>query len=207
MIIFNKTWWMADRVKTFVIGVIAFVLAVELGTGLWMLFGPSAPRIVQTPTTTSGASSASLLLTPSQVAVRRGEEVSLDILLDAPGQKIGGVDAVLKYDPAVLTFVPAAPPVATDSAQTTFDVYPQNAVSVADGTVTFSGITQGGVTVGPSSRIGKVMFRVNANAPKVNETAVWFVFGEGRSDDSNILDASSGNDILSSVGNAIIQLK
>jgi hypothetical protein len=144
------------------------------------------------------ASAATLTLTPSSKALNVGDTLTVDIMLDAQGQKIDGVDLqALNYNPYFLQLQDADS--ATQGVQISAgSLMPNTLANSADtvnGKIVFSQITNAGSTYTGSGKLATATFK----ALVAGTAKLTLNFTPGATTDTNV--ASSGGDVLTSVTN------
>lgn len=122
-----------------------------------------------------------------------GEIVTVNVRVNTGGHRTDGVDLVLKFDPKILEASTASL-----IKTTIYPDYPQMKVDAKGGLVQISGIS--GLD-GKTFKGTGVFATINFKARAVGETTLTVNFTPGKTDDSNIVESLSGNDILESVSN------
>lgn len=137
---------------------------------------------------------AKLTLTgPEEVLL--GSELTVEIMLSSDS-KIRGTDAVILYDPTMLTN-PAV------KAGSIFDNYPFNYSDQSKGRIFISGIKTDKEGFAGEGLFGSITF----TALKKGHTSIKFQFTKGQTVDSNVLQISTGADLLTEVSNLEILVK
>jgi hypothetical protein len=131
---------------------------------------------------TSGRSHpAGMRLVPDRQAVPLNSEFTLNVVVDSNGVQVIGVDAVLKYDPAMLGVVGI-----TDDAFGP-GVYPY--IDSEKGEISISAISSKRCQEPGSYAVANITFR----ALQVGEANVDFIFSVDGSGDSNVIDCYDMN--------------
>jgi hypothetical protein len=127
----------------------------------------------------------------------------LQVIIDTAGQTSNAADIILKYDPTKIEIKDAKPTTAGIQIYTgtAYDVYAGNIVDTTNGTIKLTGFN--------SNLNGKAVFAELEFNPKAasGSTQIAIEFqgaSQLNSKDSNIADATTSNDILSSVQNVNI---
>lgn len=187
---------MDHRVKKIIAGGVYAVLALGI-----VFLGAPLSAFAQTASVTIGGVTpvATLALSPVSGAHATNDIFSVNIMLDTHGAAAQGVDIIsLRYDSALLqaqdedssvSGVQIAP--GTLMANTVF-----NSVDSAASTITFSQVTNSGVSFTGSGVLATVRFKALA----AGNASVTFDFTLGNTADTNV--AGNGSDILASVTNA-----
>lgn len=131
---------------------------------------------------------------PLQASV--GETFTGTICLNTEGQAVDGVDVhYLNYDKTKLEVVGT-----TITAGSLFASTPANSVDATNGKINFSQGASGGTTYNGNGTLATITFKALA----VGNTNLTFDFTSGSTTDSNV--ASGGSDLLTSVGNGVINV-
>ena len=149
-----------------------------------------------------------LFLSPDSVKIKKGEEFTLSLSVATNGKEIKALDGVIKYDPSVLELIEIPPSAVGIPDQKVFDVYPENKVNRTNGIVTLSAIKNEKKSMSGEAVLGPIKLKTLANLPaETKETAVWLVYRQGASDESNLIDAKTGQDILGQVKHTTIEIR
>lgn len=175
----------------------AVVGVVVLGEIIWAGWTLLKPTFLTKPTD----STTSLIdqLTPQKASlslesitsVKVGEIFTVKIK-ETVRQKVDGTDIIINYDPRFIAVLEKQSPVKTGLL---FDDYPINLLDEKEGKITVSGITsqKGGVLA--QGEFGSISFL--AQAP--GKTRIFLEFANASTTDSNIIEASTSQDILEEV--------
>jgi hypothetical protein len=139
----------------------------------------------------------SLLFSPETENVKSGETFDIDLLIDTAGQQVGGVDAVVKYNPSLLSGA---------SIQTTgvFNDYPATIINNQDGQINISGI----VNSINNLYAGRDTFAViTFKAVSQGTAIVNFHYLPGSTRDSNIAVTFGSGDILNRVNSLTVSIQ
>lgn len=178
-----------------IIIVFAAVLAIEALIGAKTLLTP-IPSLKKPQAQTITAASLTLSAPKS---VKVGENVPVSVKVSTGGHLTTGVDLVLKYDSSKLE--------ASDSAftpGTIYDDYPPININSINGVIRISGVV--GVNkpgFNGSGNFGILQF----SAKSSGSTTVSLDFKAGQTNDSNILEVGTNNDVLGQVGSATINIQ
>lgn len=158
-----------------------------------ILIGASLFFILISPANAFAA--ASLSLSPSAGTFNKGCTFSVKINVDTGGIQTDGTDAVIKYDPSVLS--------ATITSGTIYNDYPGNNVDSANGKITVSGLASVSQAFSGTGTLATLNFTVSPTTP-ASTTAVTFDFdpnNKAKTTDSNIVERGTTADVLNSVVN------
>lgn len=138
---------------------------------------------------------ASLALQSAQSSVKKGQNISIDVLVDTFSNRTSAADLTIKYDPSMLTLLQS-----TDSAKPFKDspIYQKtvfNSLSAKQGIATMSAVSEDGKTFQGKDLLTSLSFK----AQKIGPTEITIVFTPGETRDTNIV--SETRDILESVQN------
>lgn len=158
--------------------------------------GPTGEPEINSQPTLGGSLAGIALQGPSQASV--GDTFKADIELSANSPSTGA-DVIIKYDPEVLQVVPSGTAAAT--AGKIFQSYPANTFD-PKGIITLSGTS---VDKGFSGQ--GVFASINFKAKDKGLTKIEFDFTPGLTTDSNVIEVSSGSDILKKVSNLELTIR
>lgn len=138
------------------------------------------------------ASPTTISLTSEKSTIKTGDKTTVLINLSST-RSTDGTDLIILYDPKVLS-VNAQNPVTFGKL---YDDYPLNKVDLSSGKIMVSGISnkKGGTIA--NGLFGSVEF--TAKAP--GKTKIVLDFTPGSTVDSNVIETSTGHDILQGVNN------
>lgn len=148
------------------------------------------------------ADAATLSLSPSSGTKSTDGTFEVKILLDTGSSTTSGTDAYIRFDPNVLQVVDAS------TAETGVQIQPGSLYSItsynrtdnATGQISFSASKSGGSPgYSGSGTLATITFQAIKAA---SSSAVTFDFTNGSTTDSNVIDQSSSQDLLTSVTNA-----
>lgn len=142
------------------------------------------------------ALAATLSLSPSTGTFNKGCQFTLDILLDTQGAETDGTDAILMYDTSRFT----ANSITSGSI---YQDYPGNNIDEPNRKITVSGLASVSSGFTGSGSLVKINFTVKSDAP-AGSTQVTFDFdpnNKAKTTDSNVVQRTTVNDVLSSVVN------
>ncbi len=144
----------------------------------------------------AAAASATLTMTPATTTIAVGSTVTLDINVDSAGAKTIGTDVIVKYDPAKLEFV-------SITKGTVYSSYSTEVKDTTAGTVSLSGfVNTNEISTGVA--VKGVFAKVTFKGKVAGAAAVSFDFTQGDSKDSNVVDVTSGSDILTAATGSTI---
>ncbi len=188
-------WWQTKKLGFLLVGLII------LGEVVWSVYTLATPAkpaqnkpIAQTKTNSETKSASSIsLVGPSSAKV--DQEFKVDVKIDTQGALADGIDLVVKYDPNLLEVVDSQTPMVINKI---FSNYPANTVDSQAGIINVSATSSpGDPSFSGQSVLGSVSFR----AKKAGIAAVSLEFTKGSTTDSNVVETTSGNDILEKVNN------
>lgn len=145
-------------------------------------------------TTVDQTSGPSLSFFPDKGDLKIGENFEVKIMIDTKGKEITGADAVIKYDPEYLEIVGE---VITGEI---FPVYPIVNIKEDKGEIDITG-----TTVNPDQSLftGSGQFASIIIKPiKAGQTPLVFEFSPGLTDESNLPEKGTSNDVLTNIKNA-----
>lgn len=154
---------------------------------------------VSPPAQTPSQQEAAIILSSAKSQYNVGEAVPVNVEVSTGGRSTEGVDLVLNFDPKILEATAGA---VTKGA--IYPEYPQVRVDNKAGSIQISGIS------GLSGRqfMGRGKFAtINFKAKAAGQASLTVSFSLGKTDDSNIVEALSGNDILESVSDLTLTVK
>lgn len=186
--------------KTFPFGpkiifvILGAVLLIEVLYAITVLSSPSVP-----PPEPAPAKQASISLSSPLSEFRVKDAVPVTVTVDTGSHDTEGIDLVLKFDPKILEATAGA--VAKGAI---YPEYPQVRIDNKLGTIQISGISG---LQGKSFRGKGVFANINFRAKAKGASALTVNFTAGKTDDSNVVEALSGNDILESVLDLTLTVK
>lgn len=147
----------------------------------------------------SHSTGGKLVLSADKETIGVGETVVVTITLDSGNRPLDGVDASLKYDPALLEVVRT-----NNLAFTPGRLFPDvvlNSFNQTQGVATMSAISSLNQNFAGSGTLGTISFR----AKKAGTATVKLEFTPGNTVDSNVV--SDGKEILTETKDAIITIE
>ena len=141
---------------------------------------------------------ASLSVSPQNIQTREGDQFTVKVFVDTQGRLVNGIDAIVVYDPKVLEVV---------DQPTTGDLFTSllvNTVDSARGQIILTG-----------SRLSKqsqplqgtgTLANISFIAKTAGNTNITLLFDPATTTASNIVEASTNNNILTDVNSATIQI-
>ncbi len=149
----------------------------------------------------SSEDEATLVLEPSIQRVDKGCEVSLNINVTTGFFLTNGTDAVLKYNPEIVT-------VQSVENGMVYPSYPGNSIDNVKGVVRITGLASPTNPISGSGKLASVKLKIN---PQTQEQIATISFDFDPNDtfktsDSNIVENSTISDVLNSVTNAQINI-
>ncbi|MBI3109899.1 hypothetical protein HYZ06_02550 [Candidatus Daviesbacteria bacterium] len=167
------------------------VLLIEVIFAIKTLTAPTPPP--PTAQSESQPSSVNLSLEAVGQDFKVGEVITVNVRVNTGGHQTDGIDLLLNFDPKILE-ASAASLIKT----TIYPDYPQMRVDAKAGLIQISGIS--GLD-GKTFKGAGVFATINFKARAAGDTTLTINFTPGKTDDSNIVESLSGNDILESVFN------
>ena len=174
----------------------------------------------------SGAGIAYMSLVPGSSDIRRGEVITMTVMVKHVDSYSSGIDVTLKYDPTYLKIVPVnnrsqvqvlsgdgivplqAPGYITgssgkyvDGSSSDYDLFTYESLDAPNGLYSFSAVADPGVSVGGNAIAGMVQFV----ALKPGNTAIQIVYDKDSKEDTNV--AFNGLDILQKVNSSVLTIR
>jgi hypothetical protein len=195
-----KKWWQTKKIGLAIVGIII------LGEVVWSIFALSSPTANSTKNTNSKTSqaevnkSASVISLVGPNSIKAGEEFKVDVKIDTQGALADGMDLVIKYDPKFIEVVNPEVPMVLNKI---FSNFPVNSADATSGLITVSAVSSPG---DPSFSGQAVLGSLNFKAIQLGPTSISLDFTKGSTTDSNVVETTSGNDILEMVNNLDITI-
>lgn len=191
------------NIKT--IHVVIFVGMIIIVQGIWayQTIITSSPESEQPRTQLSSSQNkisnvVSLVTAKNEFKV--GEKISVTVNIES-NRKTAGGDLILKYDPNLLSVV-----ITTDKTPvivgTIYGDYPVNKVDEKSGLITVSGITNEATGVIPKGVFGTILFQAKA----AGNAKIFLEFTKGNTNDTNLIENQTANDILEAVRNLDLKI-
>jgi len=144
---------------------------------------------------TSKIQKASLSISPNSGSFSKDQTFSVDILMDTDNLITAGADIILKYDPSFLEVI------AIDTQESVFKNFVQKKIT-EDGKIVISALAPPKEGIKGKGKIASITFK----GIKRGKTKVYFVYTKGLTDDTNLSEFGTGEDILKKVINAQYQI-
>lgn len=142
------------------------------------------------------AQSPSLLFEPSTLTVDTNEVFEVNIVVDTAGEEVGGVGAIIHYDPQYLQVVQPSDTHTGVAKGNLFDYYPKASFDNTKGEIYISGVVSNINTLFSGKGVlGSAAFM----AMQSGSTTVVYDFTPGSTKDSNIAVTHGSGDVLSQV--------
>lgn len=173
--------------------ILGAIIVLEVIYAIWSLRSPIPPPAVTTK------QQATIILSSAKSQYNAGEAVPVLVEVSTGGRSTEGVDLVLNFDPRLLEVSSGAA-----VKGEIYPEYPQIKVDPQAGVIQISGIS------GLSGRqfAGRGNFAtINFKAKASGAANLTVNFTPGKTDDSNIVEALSGNDVLESVSDLTLTVK
>lgn len=145
-----------------------------------------------------------LFINPSRKNVKVGENFTLDVVFQTKGKILDGVDAIIRFDPAIITAEGDVSHPISVAVGSHFDSYPRQEVDNEVGVIKVSGYSPKDLS--PVSTATS-LFTINFQAKKKGTTNVTIDFERGRTNLSTLVERGTSKNILGVVGNAVITIK
>ena len=176
--------------------ILALVIIFEIYLGIKSLNAPKPKRLNNVAPVSDGIIS---LRTP-KVTYNVGDKIPLSAMVFTSGHSISGVDLIIKYDSNLLT----ASGSGVTTSKTMFEEYPLKQVNASTGLIQISGIIS---SKSKGFDGGGIFATINLTAKKQGSTKFSIEFKPGQTNDSNIVDNLTGQDILGKVYDRTIVVK
>ncbi len=140
-----------------------------------------------------------------------GDEFTIDLSLDtgsnSANNQTSGIDAILAYDPNVLTPIDADPQIAGVQIVpgVLFELVQANKVDTTLGQISFSAGQQ--TTGQPVTAHGEVVATARFKAIAVGRSPLRLSFTSGLTSDSNVIQPKTGRDLLNRVQDGIVTVE
>lgn len=175
--------------------IIALVIVFEIYLGVKSLNAPKPKRVAIQPMT-----DGKITLTTPKSEYRVGERIPLSIRVFTGGNYVSGVDLVLKYDNKLIQASGSGIVASTGM----FDEYPLKQVDDKLGSIQLSGIVN---SKSKGFNGGGVFANINLVARSKGSAKFTVDFKPGLTNESNIVDSRTGQDILSKVYDKVVTIK
>lgn len=129
-----------------------------------------------------------------------GEKIPITVDITS-NKNIAGADLIIKYDPNLLTVMTNSDKTPV-SVGTLFTDYPVNTVDEKIGMITISGITNKTTGLVPKGVFGTITFQGKA----VGSPKVFLEFMKGLTNDTNLIENQSAQDVLEEVKNLDLRI-
>lgn len=149
----------------------------------------------------ANSDNASLALSPTTQTTAPGCELNFDILLNTADYETDGTDAILKFDPSVLTIT------AIQKGEI-YPMYPGNTVDNNSGKAVISGLATPSNPFKGSGKLATITVKVKPEI-STSEAVINFDFDPNnpyKTNDSNIIEKSTIAELLREVTNATINI-
>ncbi len=180
---------------------IAVMVLSLIGIGVAVYLTKSYTRFLPKAANESVGGEASLSLAPTSLSANKGCEFNLDINVNTGGANTSGTDAVIKFNPALLTALSV-------ENGSFYPTYPGNVVDNTSGKVLVSGISSTSGSINGQGKLASVKFKVNPEATSA-AARVYFDFdpqNPTKTNDSNIVEAVNITELLKSVTDSLVTI-
>ncbi|MDO8618715.1 MAG: cohesin domain-containing protein [Candidatus Daviesbacteria bacterium] len=183
------------RIIYLIIFLAAVVLVAELAWAYAALYkSESKTSVTNLNATTSAEPTASISLMAPKATISVGETDTVTINVSA-NTPTDGTDIIINFDPKLVEVMLSNGSPITVSAM--YNQYPNNHLDVAKGVVTISGISSEKTGVLANGIFGTMVLKAKA----VGKTTVSVIYVPGSTNDSNVIETSTGKDVLGTVLN------
>lgn len=191
--------FLSPKIIFVILGIIFLVEVVYIARTL-LLSSSSQPSPTPAKTNVSQGvkKTGSISLTAGKETVVLSEALPVTVYIDTGGNKITGVDLIVKYDPKALEASSAG--LITGQI---FDEYPLKSVDSDKGLISISGLSSAKTSFLGSGQFARINFK-----PKVpGKTAVTVDFQKGSTTDSNMVEVTESKDILENITNLELSIQ
>lgn len=196
-----------NKNKKIILVVLAILLVLE---SLWAIsFIKGTTKTTTSKTTTPEKPKqkiASITLDPANSETKVGQELTVKINVDTNNREVNGVDAVIKYDPQFLEVVDSENQTPSIQVQNggLFDTLLINDVNPVEGTIN---ITASRISPDQKPVSGKgTLALVTFIAKQEGATRLVTVFDYTKTNTSNVMEAKTSNNILTTVSDASVKI-
>lgn len=169
------------------------VLVVLVGIAFFLRLynGGATVNVSQSPLVKEKTDKGKLYLIPDKANLKVGENLTVNIMLSAPGYSIDGSDVILKYDPNLVSIATANGKI---TAGILFPQYPKNRVDETAGKLYLTGLTLEPKPI-PLAKDGLFgSFTIKGKAPGKEKVSFEFMPGSKRY--TNIIQNGTSSNIL-----------
>ena len=188
--------WFSPKIIFIILGLI---VAVELVFGLYSLISSTRQKSLPQPTKLPTVSSAKVSLLTTSPSFKVGDKVPVTVNLNTGGHNVAGADVILHFDPKILEASGSS--IFTGKA---FPNYPKMEVDQKSGLVALSGIS---LLDKDNFAESGVLAVVQFKAKTPGSTKISLDFTPGATSGTNVIDAVTGQNILSSVLDLSLTIK
>lgn len=189
----EKKWYQTWRI---IFPILVVVLTTELLIGLKTLLTP-LPKS-QTPKP-QPISDAKIFLISPKASFKVGDNIPIIVKVSTGGHITSGTDLMLHFDPKIIEASSAA-----FIRGKIYQNFPQASIDSKTGTIIISGVTQGEKDgFGGIGELGVINFKAKA----LGNTTLNIDFKLGSTNDSNVIDVQTNQDVLDKVYNLNILIK
>lgn len=176
---------------------LAVVLLIEVVFAIKTLTGPTSPPAA-TPKQAVQSKVGEISLNVSKTSLQVAETVPVLVMVDTADHQLAGVDLIVRYDPKFLEVT------SEDIVKgKIFDDYPAVSVDSDKGLITVSGIA----SLQNNFKGTGLFATLNLKAKAAGKASVTIDFQKGSTTDSNLVEASSSQDVLERVINLELLVK
>lgn len=192
----SRAWYKGPKIIKLIFLILAVVILVELFLGVKKLFVPThlSPVISVKP-----ISDAQLSLLSDKKSYKVGDKVIVNVKLSTSGHNVLGTDLILRFDPKILQ----APSTAFTKGNIFAD-YPQINVDSKNGVIYVSGVS--GLDKKYFNGIG-FFGTITFQAQNAGKTSLNISFSKGATDDTNVFEPNTNEDILGKVYNLTLSVQ
>lgn len=187
-------------VGVLVLALLCFIVY-QIYSAFQLFANPKSLQSIKSNIAASSTPTLSLVLKNSQLAV--GNQVQIPISLNTAGKKIIGVDVVIKYDPQMLQATNSGT-IRVFQPGKLFDEYPIATADPTRGQILVSGIA----SIGKNGFNGVgVLGTLSLTTLKAGQTTLKFDYLPNGTTDSNMIEQTTGDDILGGVEDLTLTIK
>lgn len=185
------------RKKTVIFILLAIILVVEAVWAFRFLSSQGKGPIESITSVIPQETIATMSIDPSQVTVAVGSQFTSSISVDVARREVNGMDAVIKYDSQFLEVVESA-------NGDLFENLLVNEIDSDNGTISITASRLSPET--PPININGILAVINFQALTAGSTQIEIVFDPNQTSNSNVTEAVTSDNILTTVSNAQVTI-
>lgn len=160
------------------------------------------PPTKQTAQSESVVDGSISLRAPKQV-LKLGDKLTVTAYISSNNHKTDGTDVVISYDPKILRVETIGPEKKVMAVSDIYSEYPSNNIDGNDGTLKISGISN----ILEGNAVNGVLGSIIFSAKGKGKTAVVVQYSPGETTESNMVETTTGKDLLGKVENLEVEVK